>query len=355
MDNIIARLIYSVGKPSTVVTLGDGRECSGEAIHSVLSKYFSAIKIGSDLSFGIIGKKILISKNRIKETKDQERILFLAEKSSKPIIVLTHFGQIAAVEGQIIDRESDWDGLKAVTEKVPESAWLVYNSDSPMLKKAASLCKNQNKIGIGFNKEADFRASDIRIGKELNFKANVKGSIIPVWLSHVLGKEQIYSALTALAVGKIFELNLIQTTEAIRSYRSVSGRMRIIKGSNGLTILDNTESESCESELEALEILGRMQCFGRKIAVLSDAGMGRDSDGKTNIEETALKTADLLFETDLKNKVEHPASDLEKIFRSDMIDGVISKLKTTVRDRDLILVGGSQESDFRAIVRELGN
>ena len=36
-----------------------------------------------------------------------------------------------------------------------------------------------------------------------------------------------------------------------------------------------------------------------------------------------------------------------------MIDDVIGKLKTTARNRDLILVGGSRESDFQAIVREL--
>jgi UDP-N-acetylmuramyl pentapeptide synthase len=75
-----------------------------------------------------------------------------------------------------------------------------------------------NKTSFGFSPDADFRASDVHVAKALNFKANVKGNIIPVWLNRATTEEQVFSALAAMTVGRIFGLNLIQTTQAIKDF-----------------------------------------------------------------------------------------------------------------------------------------
>jgi len=113
--------------------------------------------------------------------------------------------------------------------------YLIFNFDR---EKAAEL---KGKTGaqiltFGFQFGADIRATDvIQNGREassaskggeplrgLNFKVNHKGSIVPFWLASTpqispeATEGQIYAALAAISAGLIFNLNLVEISQALK-------------------------------------------------------------------------------------------------------------------------------------------
>jgi len=72
------------------------------------------------------------------------------------------------------------------------------------------------------------------------------------------------------------DFNSIKVSEALKSYSSVPGKMRLIKGIKNSLILDDCKSSTALSMIEAIEILGKIPVEGRKIAVLGDIiGIGK--------------------------------------------------------------------------------
>jgi len=114
--------------------------------------------------------------------------------------------------------------------KIDKEVLFVDNVKKTDLSKAKYLVLNGDELAdrprreglstltFGFQQGADFQVSDLRQNGcgYLNFKINHKGSIVPFWLEKYSGKEQIYAALTAIAVGTIFGLNLVEISQALK-------------------------------------------------------------------------------------------------------------------------------------------
>ncbi|GAI57101.1 unnamed protein product, partial [marine sediment metagenome] len=213
-----------------------------------------------------------------------------------------------------------------------------------------------HSLTFGFQEGADFQASDIKYqtsegsegGKEgkaifdlntgVNFKINYKGNIVPVWLEKLFGKEQIYSALAAVGVGVIFDLNLVEISQALKNYQGLLGKMRLIKGIKNSRVLDDSESASVSSMIEAIEILGKLKGSERKIAVLGDVlGVGKYTiEAHEVIGERVVKNADLLFTFGSRAKfiaqgAQRKGMALEKIFQFDIIDEGKIRLQDEIR------------------------
>jgi len=78
--------------------------------------------------------------------------------------------------------------------------------------------KGKTKASIftfGFQEGADFRATDVKLNGGTNFKINYKGNSVPVWLEKPANDEEIYSALSAVVVGVIFNQNLVKISQAL--------------------------------------------------------------------------------------------------------------------------------------------
>ncbi|MCX6758678.1 MAG: hypothetical protein NTX14_03155 [Candidatus Nealsonbacteria bacterium] len=217
MDQILPKIFYWLKKPRTVIILGDKRASAAEAVFFVLSKHGKAKKIGSAWPFFVARDETIIAEKDITVDRDFKEAIFLAGNSSLLVIVLTSFGSL--------DGKDRLDDLKSFLAKIDNQGkivhkeiYIVYNADQPDLKKMLGPITAGNKASFGFSPEADFRASDVHVAKALNFKANVKGNIIPVWLNRATTEEQVFSALAALTVGRVFGLNLIQTTQAIKDF-----------------------------------------------------------------------------------------------------------------------------------------
>ena len=147
-----------------------------------------------------VGKEIFIFQTE-SSASGVEKFGYIVKRSSLPILVVTALDAKDAQE------------LKKLSEIMPSpQGYLVLNFDDNMAKEV----NKGTTLTYGFQKGADFQATDVKTNGGTNFKINYKGNIVPVWLAQGAGKEQIYSSLAAAAVAAILGLNLVEISQALK-------------------------------------------------------------------------------------------------------------------------------------------
>jgi len=363
--DFLTKLNFYLEKPRLIIVVGNGRFCSGEAIYQVLKKRFKTKKIIEDQTLPFLRKdEILIFQTKFPSIFSFKKLEFLIKKSSLPILVVTHLADIPPYLNFFAALKEKSDQILKLAKIMPPAGHLILNFDDETVREMADFT-NLNTLTFGFGKTCDFNASDIKINCGTNLKLNHKGNVIPVRLQKLFGKEQIYSILSAFCVGEILNLNLIEITEALKNYKSLPGKMRLTRGIKKSLILDDSESATVFSMIEALEILGKikveeMGLNGRKIAVLGDViGIGKYTiEAHETIGEKIPKTTDLLFTVGPRAKFIGQAAEIqgmekEKIFSFNEKKELISVLKEKIKEGDVILVDGSKEMEMGEIVEAI--
>ncbi len=151
---------------------------------------------------------------------------------------------------------------------LPKNGWAVLNHDIPLVASMEEKT-NANILTFGFNHGADIRGAEIAISHEvdykdvstiqgISFKLIYQGKVIPVLLPKVLGEHLVYTALAAIAVGTIYELNLHTIIESLKNYEPPKGRMHIITGIKNTLIIDDTYNSSPLAATEALHLMAQV-------------------------------------------------------------------------------------------------
>ena len=210
--NIFDKLKFILKRPKVVIVTGEGRACAAEAIRKVLRQNKN---------------KILIIEAEPQKVDDLE---FLVKKSSLPILVVTHIGDIPVDKDFFAGPREKTKEIIKLAKILPTQGFLILNFDDETVREIKDTNPSTTPSHIltfGFQEGADFLASDIILNTGTNFKINYKGNIVPVWLEKLFGKEQIYSALAAAGVGVIFDLNLVeisQSFQSLKNYQSLPGK-----------------------------------------------------------------------------------------------------------------------------------
>ena len=378
MFNFLTKLIFYLKKPQVIIVTGKGRACGTEATWQILKKHFKVKKLEEKIPniLSIFQKEIFLIETGLKKSSFVNKLKFLVKSSKLPILVVTHVGEIPFDSDFFSGARKETIEIRKLAEIIPSFGYLILNFDDEVVREIDDIT-NLNTLTFGFQKGADFQATDIRTNTGTNFKINYApkdisrpgsyalrdiscGVIIPIWLGRLFGKEQIYSALTANCVGVAAGLNFVEISETLKDYKSLPGRMSMIEGIKKSWILDDSATSSIFSMIEALEILGKTEQGERKIAVLGDVLEA----GKYTIEahevigEKVAKSSNLLFTVGTRAKfiaqgAVRKGMPSEKIFQFDEIDSVIPALKKEIKKRDLILVDGSKEMEMKKIVKEI--
>lgn len=364
--NLFKKILFQLKKPKAVIVCGEGRLTAKEAIVQVLKSQFK------------IGEEIFVFAADLKKAKELRETEFIVKKCSLPVLVVTHAGEPSPDKDFFAGELSQVEEITKLAGSLPGIGYLVLNFDDETVREIKKKSR-AHPLTLGFQENADFRATDIVLTETpltsaetgisigTNFKINYDGNIVPVWLEKLFGKEQIYSALAAAAAGIIFDLNLVEISQALKNYQSLPGRMRLIKGIKNSWILDDSESATAFSMAEAIEILGKIPGFnlsgarqGRKIAVLGDViGVGKYAiEAHEAIGERVAKNTDLLFTFGSRARfiaegAKNKGMGFEKIFQFNTIDEGRFKLQDEIREGDLILVDGSKEMRMNEIIEEI--
>lgn len=344
MATIFEKFKFTLRKPKVVVITGEDRTSAKETIFQVLKNKFK------------IGKEVLIFET---EDKNIKKFEFYLKNSEVPILVISRVGDIPYDEIFFAGEREKISQSFNLAKTLPVQSYLVLNYDDETVREIADFT-NIKTFTFGFNERADFFASDIKLNHGTNFKVNYQGKVVPFWLEKTFGKEQIYSALASTAVGTILGLNLVEISQTLKNYQSLPGKMRLIEGIKNSWILDDSESATVFSMIEALEILGKLEKFKRKIAVLGDVvGIGKYTiEAHQTIGEWVAKNADLLFTFGSRAKfigkgAFEKGMKSERIFQFETIEEGKSKLQDEIKEGDLILVDGSKEIKMEKIVGEI--
>ena len=104
----------------------------------------------------------------------------------------------------------------------------------------------------------------------IRFRVNYGRSSVPVELHGVLGNANALAALAGFAVGLSEGLDLEVIAKQFASYTPPPGRMRLINGVTGTTIIDDSYNSSPAAVLSALQTLRDLPVEGRRIVALGD-------------------------------------------------------------------------------------
>ncbi|MFA6446191.1 MAG: cyanophycin synthetase, partial [Candidatus Paceibacterota bacterium] len=184
-----------------------------------------------------------------------------------------------------------------------------------------------------------------------------QGNSVPVSIHGALGKQQIYPALFAFAVGISRGINMVTIGDRLLSHKTPNGRMHLVPGIKKTMIIDDTYNASPVAVDEALLTLGELKVKGRRIAVLGDMmELGKHSvEMHREIGVRVSKSADLLIAVGIRARgIADSALDIigdEKVLTYDSGVEVLSDLQNLLKEGDIVLVKGSQSMRMERIVK----
>lgn len=227
-------------------------------------------------------------------------------------------------------------------------------------------------INYGFGEGADLQIAnyELRI-KDLpkgdfgsSFKLECQGSVVPVRLNKVLGKEQAFAAAAAASVGLFFDLNLVEISAAFEEYYPLPGRANLIEGIKDTWIIDGSYNASPSSVIAALEILEQFslavktEAIPKKIAVLGDMlELGKDTEaGHQQVGQRAASVVDLLLTVGsrarfIADEARQQGLPQERIFEFSLPEEAAKLVQEKLVRGDIILVKGSRAIHLEKVVR----
>jgi len=405
---IAAILVLKKYKPRIVAITGSvGKTSAKEAVFAVLRPYFRVRKneknynneIGAPLTIigGVDAKRnvLLWLWNYFKAILlillpfRYPRVLVLELGADKPgdiryltefikpeISVVTAVGEIPVHVEFFAGPESVAREKRILVEVLPVWGWAILNYDDATVFDMRERTE-AHILTYGFGEGAKILATHYEIDPPsldgsggdmggINFKINHDGSFVPIRLAGRFGKQNVYPALAAAAVGIVLGLNLIEIAEALDGWQASPGRMRMLKGVKKSWIIDDTYNASPMATHAALDTLrdlgagkGEMP-ERRRIAVLGDMlELGKFSiEAHEAVGQRARECADLLFTVGPRGKLiadeaVKTGMPRENVFSFDTSDEAGEFLESKIKEGDLILVKGSRSMRMEKIVRDI--
>lgn len=392
-----AKMMLRRAKPTIIAITGSvGKTSTKDAIYQVLKGHVSARKseksfnsdVGVPLSilglpngwdnpflwlknffdgaviafFGRQYPKVLILEMGVDRPGDMAQ---LANWVKPDIVVITrlpdvpvHVEFFASPEAVVAEKLELLKALK------PEGVF-IYNHDDTKLQSVVTDVRQQ---AIGYSR---YVPSHFMIkGDSIMYRDGVPVGMrsmlthmddaVPLQLEGVLGVANAYAAAAAAAVAAQFDVPLADVASALQEFAPPPGRMRIIPGIKGTTLIDDTYNSSPIAAEAALETLREVTGAKRKIAVLGDMlELGQYSSREhEKIGEQVAKSADLLITIGIRSRktaeaaLAHGMSD-KVVWQYDDTARAGRELQNLIQPGDVLLIKASQGIRAEQIIEEL--
>lgn len=285
----------------------------------------------------------------------------LAHKFKPHIAVVTAVGEVPVHVEYFSSPEAVAREKSRLLEVLEPRDYAILNFDDQAVLDMKEKTK-AHVLTYGFGEGTDVKVSnfDFKVEKPIGvaLKLHYEDSFVPVRIEGSLGKSQAWAAGAAAAVGLILGMNLVKISEALLTYRSPAGRLRVLEGIKNTTIIDDTYNSSPAAMHLALETLKALPAR-RKVAVLGDMlELGKYTiEAHREAGNLASSIADLLICVGSRAKFIAGSAenqmDSGNIYTFETSDLAKSKVQELIREGDLILVKGSQGIRMEKIVEEI--
>ncbi len=180
---------------------------------------------------------------------------------------------ITTVEESHFQNFEDYDQL--INEKwqlaygTKAQGLVIANYDNPPTPEAAQYLGTQDLITFGLNQKATYSAQDLQYtATGLTFSLVEPGSSSQIQVP-LVGRVQAYIVLPAIIVAHRLGLTWTQIHAGLAKLEPLPGRLTVVKGINGSTLLESSYNASPASMRSAIEVLKAMP-GKRKIAIVGD-------------------------------------------------------------------------------------
>lgn len=393
--NVSASRILSVHQPDICGITGSvGKTTTKEAIAKILSHFYPVYKsqknynteIGVPLSIigvehpgrSLIGwTKVFLTAWKVqrKKTKYPE-ILVLEMGADHPgdieyfmKFISCRIAVVTAVGSAHLEFFQDIQAIAREKRKIVEAlhpdGFAVLNADDPRVFGMRKHTRAQ-VITYGFSENADFRASEVHIrfhekeGFSLSCKLFLENSVIPFTVRGMLGSHQLYPLLAAIAVGRIYQIPVVDILKFLQNFSPPPGRMRLLRGIKQSWIIDDTYNSSPEACHKALQALKHAQA-SRTIVVFGDMlELGKYTEEKHRAigREIQQSGADILIAVgerarDFIRGARKAGMPDHSLFHFSFVQNAGRFLQGRMRPGDVVLVKGSQNMRMEKIVKEI--
>lgn len=239
---------------------------------------------------------------------------------------------------------------------------LVYLGDEPLLKQILAepqfQQQNMHKLTFGLDHTNDVYPTGVMFqGKSTVFTTNRESDA--AWTLPLLGMHNVVNALAAITVAQHYNVTPEHIRAGLSKLQLTGMRIEMIEGRNGITLLNDAYNASPTSMKAAIDVLGNLKGYHRKIAVLGDMlelgteeamyheEVGKYIDGQ----------ADILFTYGTLGQ--HIANGAAKVMDASQIYSYVSKsdlihdLVQIAREKDAILFKASRGMKLEEVVQAL--
>ncbi|MCB1273705.1 MAG: UDP-N-acetylmuramoyl-tripeptide--D-alanyl-D-alanine ligase [Leucobacter sp.] len=274
---------------------------------------------------------------------------------------LAHAGEFGGIEATFRTKSE-------MVRDLDESAVAVLNRDDPRVAMMAELTRAR-VVTFGLHAEADVRASEVQPSAEgTSFVLHAPGpggeTASRAVRFRVLGEHHVMNALAAATVGLTLGLPLDEVVEVLEAATlAAPGRMQVLGGRDGITIINDAYNASPDSMNAALKTLALVAKLGaRTVAVLgamSELGeLSGEAHDRIGLQAVRLRISELVVVGDAARRLHISAInegswDGESVFFSDP-DAAFAYLLDTLKPGDTVLVKSSNAAGLQALGDRLG-
>lgn len=251
--------------------------------------------------------------------------------------------------------------LEIVSGLRPEGL-LVYLGDEPLLKQIlaepAFEQKDMCKITFGLDHTNNVYPTGVMFqGKNTVFTTNSESD--EAWTLPLLGMHNVTNALAAITVAQHYQVSSEQIRQGLSKLQLTGMRIEIIQGRDGITLLNDAYNASPTSMKAAIDVLGNLKGYHRKIAVLGDMlelgeeeamyhqEVGRYIDGQADLLFTYGGLGQQIAEG--AAKVLEPSQIRSYLSKQELINDLLE----IAQEKDAILFKASRGMKLEEVVQAL--
>ena len=269
---------------------------------------------------------------------------------------LAHAGEFGGIEATFRTKSE-------MVQSLDSDGIAVLNRDDPRVFAMTELTEARVRT-FGLHREADVRASDVdATASGTSFTLHANGESLPVFF-RVLGEHHVTNALAAAAIGLELGYGLEDIVRLLESTTlAAPGRMQVLGGRDGITIINDAYNASPDSMSAALRTLAQVKKpEGRSVAVLgamSELGeYSIEEHIRIGLQAVRLRISELVVVGKEArhlhiSAINEGAWDGESVF-FESLDEAYDYLLSTLQNDDTVLVKSSNAAGLQLLGDRLG-
>ncbi|WP_404430430.1 UDP-N-acetylmuramoyl-tripeptide--D-alanyl-D-alanine ligase [Sutcliffiella horikoshii] len=258
-----------IGMKVVGITGSNGKTTTKDMVTSVLETTFRVHKTAGNYNNHIGLPLTILSMKEDTEVAVLEmgmsgrgEIELLSTIAKPDAAVITNIGESHMQD--LGSREGIAEAKLEIAAGLKQDGKLIINGDEPLLTDRVG--GNTNVIPFGLKANNDYQAKDITLkGRGTHFIIEETEYFIPV-----LGAHNVTNALAAIIVGELFGVSEENRKRGLKQLVITGMRNEVVETTGGWTVINDAYNASPTSMRAALDLLGSLDGYGKKIAVLGD-------------------------------------------------------------------------------------